>query len=451
MAYVSINPWSEETLARYETLSTAVVQEKLHQSERAFREWRQTPLADRCQALDNLAAILEQQREQLARLITAEMGKPITESRAEVDKCALCCRYYAQEAEQMLQSREVPTQAKRSFVRADPSGTILGIMPWNYPLWQVFRYAIPNLALGNAILLRHASGTGGCAQAIASLFDTGAFPSGIFQNLYIDHESVEGVIAHRSVTGVTLTGSEQAGASVAALAGRYLKKSVMELGGSNAFLVLQGADLQQAVDGAVQARMVNAGQSCIAAKRFIVEAPVYDEFADRFAQALSGLSIGDPMLEETRLGPLAREHFAQLLQEQLRDSLHAGAVLLAGGSCSGARHQATLIGEVTPGMRAFDEETFGPLAALVRARDAEHALELANQSRFGLGMSIYSGSEAQALSLAARAADGAVFVNAPVVSDPRLPFGGSKASGYGRELSQEGLLEFANIKTVVIR
>ncbi len=451
MAYVSINPWNGETLARYETLSAEAIKDRLAQSEQAFGRWSRSPIADRCQALNKLADALKHQREKLAGLITAEMGKPITESRAEVDKCILCCRYYAEQAEQMLQPKEISSPAKRSFVRIDPAGTVLGLMPWNYPFWQVFRYAVPNLALGNAVLLRHASGTGGCAQAMELLFEPEAFPPGIFQNLYVEHEAVESVIAHRAVTGVTLTGSEQAGAAVAAVAGRYLKKSVLELGGSNAFLVLQGADLEEAVAGAVQARMVNAGQSCIAAKRFIVEAPLYQAFAERFAQALAEISIGDPMLDETRLGPLARESFAETLQDQLKDSLRAGAVLLAGGGCSGARHEATLIGDVTPGMRAFDEETFGPLAALVRARDAGHALELANQSRFGLGMSIYSGSEEQALSLAARADDGAVFLNSPVVSDPRHPFGGTKASGYGRELSREGLLEFANIKTVVIR
>jgi len=451
MPYVSINPWTGQTLNRYPSLQPTEVDQCLDQAERAFKIWSQTPLETRCQALLDLAGRLEQRRELLAAFITAEMGKPMRESRAEVDKCAWCCRYYAEQAPVLLQPRPVETNARQSFVRADPAGIVLGIMPWNFPLWQVFRYAVPNLALGNGVLLRHASSTGGCACAIASLFETEAFPPGIFQNLYLEHDSVEKVMAHRAVSGVTLTGSEKAGAAVAALAGRYLKKSVLELGGSNAFLVLQGADLDLAVADAVQARLVNAGQSCIAAKRFIVEAPLYEAFAHRFAEALSACKVGDPMLDETRLGPLASREAARHLEEQLQASLSSGAVLLAGGHVEGTRFEATLLGEVTPGMRVFDEETFGPLAALTRARDAEHALELAHASRYGLGLSIYCGSERQGLSLAARAADGAVFINAPVLSDPRLPFGGTKASGYGRELSREGLLEFANIKTVLLR
>jgi succinate-semialdehyde dehydrogenase/glutarate-semialdehyde dehydrogenase len=451
MPYVSTNPWTGQTLDRYPSLSASELDDCLGLAEQAFKIWRRTPLETRCQALLVLAARLEQRRELLASLITVEMGKPIRESRAEVDKCAWCCRYYAEQAPLLLQPRQVETDARQSFVRADPAGVVLGIMPWNFPCWQVFRYAVPNLVLGNGVLLRHASSTGGCAQAIASLFETDAFPPGIFQNLYLEHDSVDNVMAHRAVSGVTLTGSETAGAAVAALAGRYLKKSVLELGGSNAFVVLQGADLDQAVADAVQARLVNAGQSCIAAKRFIVETPLYEAFARNFAEAMAAINVEDPMLEETRLGPLASRQAASHLDQQLQASLSAGAVLLAGGQVDDTRFAPTLLGEVMPGMRAFDEETFGPLATLTRARNPEHALELAHASRYGLGLSIYSNSAQEGLSLAAQVADGAVFLNAPVVSDPRLPFGGTKASGYGRELSREGLLEFANIKTVLLR
>ncbi len=451
MAYRSVNPYTGQILAQYPHLSPGELADLLNRSAEAQRAWRRIPVAERCAALGQLAAALEHHRDTLARLITAEMGKPLAESLAELDKCAWVCRYYAERTAAWLEPERVATEARDSYVRLDPMGLVFGIMPWNFPFWQVFRYAVPNLALGNGVLLRHASGVGGCALAIEDLMHRAGITQAVFSNLFISHDQVEAVIAQPAVCGVTLTGSERAGSAVATLAGRYLKKSVMELGGSNAMVVLADADLEQAVQAAVSGRFINAGQSCIAAKRIIVEEPVYEAFAEAFTAAVSALPFGDPMDPQTRIGPLAREELARELMQMQEEALQKGARLRCGGKRQGALYEPTVLDGVKPGMAVLEQETFGPLAPLIRARDAEHALELAAQSPYGLGTSLMTADTRRAEELAARLADGAVFINGPVVSDPRLPFGGTGLSGYGRELARDGLTEFANRKTVVVR
>ena len=451
MKYQSINPWSGEQLDSWPLMTELELDQILRESHDRYLHWCESSLDDRCALLLRLAERLQIRREDLARRITLEMGKPISESLAEIDKCIWVCTYYAENAQVFLQPQLIATDARESFVRFDPSGMIFGIMPWNYPFWQVFRYAVPNLVAGNVVLLKHASNVGGCALDIESLFLEAGFPPHCFSNLMIPHELVEKVIAHHGVSGITLTGSEKAGSTVAQLAGKHLKKSVMELGGSNAFVVMEDANLSQAVKEGVKSRMLNTGQSCIASKRFLVVEPLFEEFAHMFCEEVARLRKGDPMLERTQLGPMARVDLVEGLQKQIHNSVQLGAKILLGGEHSDAFHQPTVVTDVLPGMPLFEEETFGPVAALVRAHHDEHAFALAGQSRFGLGMTLFTRDLERAKKMARRAGDGAVFINTSVASDPRLPFGGTRMSGYGRELSRDGLLEFLNRKTVVIR
>ena len=449
--FKSINPHNGEELARYREHGADEVHAMLEKSKAAFSRWREVPLAERCRLLAEAAAVLRRNAEKYARTITLEMGKPIRESRAEVEKCAWVCDYYAERAESFLAPEHIATDADESYVRCDPIGAVLAIMPWNFPFWQVIRFAAPTLTAGNTGLLKHASNVFGCATHIEELFREAGFPDGVFQNLLIGHGQIETIIASDAVMAVTLTGSEAAGSSVAAIAGRELKKSLLELGGSNAFILWPDADLDKAVATAVTARMLNAGQSCIAAKRFIVVESIYDEFAGRLAEAMGALRAGDPIDEATQVGPLARADLAEELQQQVSRSIEAGARLLLGGGHKGAYFEPTVLGAVTPGMPAFDEETFGPVAAIVRARDEDHAFELANMSSFGLGLTLCTADLDKARGYAERVADGAFFVNELVKSDPRLPFGGTKRSGYGRELARDGMLEFVNRKTVYMK
>jgi len=446
-----INPATEKVVRTYALHDEGAVRVKVEQAQQAFTAWREKPVAERAQLLAAVARRIRARRDECANLATEEMGKPISEARSEVEKCAAVCDYYSQHAEAFLKPCEVATDANRSLVRYDPLGVVLGIMPWNFPFWQAFRFAAPTLAAGNTALLKHASNVPGCAMAIESLFDEAGFPEGVFTTLLIESSEVGSVIAHPAVQAVSLTGSDAAGAKVAAQAGEHLKKCVLELGGSDPFIVLADANVDAVAAKAVQARCINSGQSCIAAKRFIVDAAIYDAFTERMCQAMRALKVGDPRDEATQVGPLARRDLLESLHDQVQRSVAAGAVPLVGGAPleqTGYFYAPTLLADVTPHMAAFAEEIFGPVAAVIRAEDVNHAVALANRSQFGLGASIWTADRNRGLELAARIEAGCVFVNDIVRSDPRLPFGGVKRSGYGRELGEQGIHEFVNIKTV---
>lgn len=449
-SFKSINPHTNSVIAVYDPLSEAQLLSKLEGGHQCFNSWKKTSFDDRSQLLINVAEILKAKKERYASMITAEMGKPIKESRAEITKCAWVCEYYAEHAALFLADEVISTEAQKSFVRHDPLGTILAVMPWNFPFWQVFRFAAPTLMAGNTAVLKHASNVLGCGKLIEEVFLEAGYPVGAFQLLPVHHEAMNTILAHHGVKAVSLTGSEFAGKSVAKLASEYLKKSLLELGGSNAFIVLKDADLEQAADIAVNARMLNAGQSCIAAKRFLVEAPVHDAFIEQLSIRISKLKGGDPTQESTDVGPLARRDLAEKLADQLRVSLDLGARLHLGGVHDDCFFEPTLISNVSPEMPCFREETFGPLACVTQVGNFEEAIELANKSAYGLGVTVCTAHEKGVLIRLHEFEDGAVFINSLVKSDPRLPFGGTKLSGFGRELGKDGILEFVNRKTVYI-
>ena len=451
MEFKSINPYNGQVIGIYKEQTAAEVDLKIEKAQKAFQSWRKVPVTERARLMAKAGAVLRDNVEEYAKMITQEMGKPISESRGEVNKYAWVCDYYAKNAADFLADKVIKTEAQKSFVRHDPMGSILAIMPWNFPFWQVFRFAAPSLTAGNVALLKHAPNVFGCAEQIAGVFQKAGFPEGVFQNLIIHHTKIEDVIAHDVVKAVTLTGSEGAGKSVAQTAGKYLKKAVLELGGSNAFIVLEDADMEKTIQTALTARMMNCGQSCIAAKRFIIVEGVFDEFVTRYVEAVGKLKAGDTMDDTTQIGTLARKDLADQLQRQVQESIKAGAKLLLGGKQNECFHEPTILTNVTPGMPAFDEETFGPLAPMIKAKDEKHALALAEQSKFGLGTTVCTTNIEKALSLAADISDGAYFVNELVKSDPRLPFGGTKSSGYGRELAKNGMMEFVNVKTVYVK
>jgi succinate-semialdehyde dehydrogenase/glutarate-semialdehyde dehydrogenase len=447
----SVNPATGEVVREYQEHAPEAVERALAGALDAFESWQKTTFSDRAEALNRVAVRLRERSAELARLMALEMGKPIAAGESELEKCAWVCEYYAEHAGSMLRPELVGTDATESFVRFDPLGPVLAIMPWNFPFWQVFRFAAPALMAGNVGVLKHASNVPGCALAIESLFNEAQIPSGVFTTLLVSAKSTDRIVAHPAIAAVTLTGSEAAGRSVAAAAGQHLKKAVLELGGSDPFIVLADADLERAAQQAAQARAINSGQSCIAAKRFIVERDVLHAFTERFCEHVKRLKVGDPMHRDTQVGPLAREDLVRELHEQVRASRDQGAELRLGGEPlqrSGYFYSPTVLSRVEPGMRVFDEETFGPVAAVSAAEDPDHALELANASRFGLGASVWTSDRGLAKRLAARLACGVVFVNGMVQSDPRLPFGGVKASGFGRELGSFGIREFVNVKTV---
>ena len=399
------------------------------------------------------AQILRTRRAEYARTMTLEMGKPIVQGEAEVDKCAWACEYYADHAEAFLAEQPRETEASRSYVRFDPLGPVLAVMPWNFPFWQVFRFAAPALMAGNAGILKHASNVPRSALAMEEVFREAGFPRGLFSTVLVGPSAVAGLIADPRIVAVTLTGSELAGSKVAEQAGHALKKTVLELGGSDPFIVLADADIGAAARTAADARLINSGQSCIAAKRFIVVEPVADQFLDRFLDELRSRRMGDPLVRGTQVGPQARIDLRDLLHEQVAESVKRGAKLLLGGEVpagKGAFYPPTLLAAVDKGMPAFDEETFGPVAAVIRAKDEADAVRLANDSTFGLGASLWTEDRVRAERLAAQIEAGSVFVNGVVKSDPRLPFGGIKRSGYGRELSEYGIREFVNVKSVWI-
>lgn len=449
--FKSTNPFNLNVFQTYKGHSLPQIDEMLEQSEKTFSEWRSTSLAHRTKLIARAAEELRANSEEYATMMTREMGKPITESFAEIEKCAWVCEYYAQNAEDFLADKTIETDATHSFVRYNPIGCVLAIMPWNFPFWQAFRFAAPTLTAGNVAILKHAANVPGCANLIEQVFLRAGYPKAVFQNTFANHDAVEHILSHPFVKAVSLTGSDKAGAKVAAIAGSKIKKSLLELGGSNAFVVLADADLEQTIPLAVKARMINTGQSCIASKRFIVVSDVYEPFVEGFIKETAALKSGDPIDESTQVGPLARVDLAEKLQKQVEESIAQGAKLSHGGKRHNAFYEPTILENVHPGMPAFDEETFGPVAAITRAANADEAFELAQKTKFGLGITVCTTDLGKALQYADRVKDGAFFVNELVKSDPRLPFGGEGISGYGRELSKEGILAFVNQKTVYVK
>jgi acyl-CoA reductase-like NAD-dependent aldehyde dehydrogenase len=449
----SVNPATEELLAEFKQHSAAEVDRTLDLSDAAFRTWREIPLRERSRLMLQAAAVLRDRKTELAKLITLEMGKPLAEAEVEIEKCAWNCEYFAHEAETFLAKEAMPGSAQKNYVAFEPLGVVLAIMPWNFPFWQVFRFAAPALMAGNTAVLKHASNVPQCATAIESVFEQSGFLSGIFRNLFLPGGSTERLISDPRIRAVTLTGSDETGASVASAAGRELRKCVLELGGSDPFIVLDDADLEQAAHVGVRARYQNAGQSCIAAKRFIVDEKVAGRFEELFASHASRLVVGDPLSRKTNMGPLARADVRGTLEGQVRRSVETGARLIVGGQSSPGRgffFPPTVLTDVTPNMPVAIEETFGPVAAIIRVSGADSAIELANASPYGLGASIWTRDLERGARIAGRIEAGSVFINGMVSSDPRLPFGGVKRSGYGRELSSFGIREFVNIQTVCI-
>ena len=448
---VSINPADGLELARHALHDDAHVDRALGAAKTAQAAWRKVPVAGRCTLLTAMARVLRAGKARYAAMITREMGKPIAEAEAEIEKCAYNCDFYAENAAKFLADEPVASNASESLVVFDPLGVVLAIMPWNYPFWQFFRFAAPALAAGNGAILKHANNVPQCALAIEEVMKEAGCPEGLFATLLIEPSKVAGIIADERIAAVTLTGSTEVGAIVAAQAGKALKKQVLELGGSDPFIVLADADLEAAAKVAVKARYVNVGQSCVNAKRFIVEEAVADRFVDLFLEGVAALKIGDPMERDTDIGPMARENLMTGLQGQVERTLAAGATLRVGGKPLGGAgfyYPPTVLDNVTPDMAAFCEETFGPVAAIIRVKDAAEAVTLANQTEFGLGAALWTRDIGRAHGLARQIEAGAVFINGMVASDPRYPFGGIKRSGYGRELGVYGIREFVNIKTV---
>src|SRR5262245_27222845 len=452
--FASINPATGETIRVFEPLSHADLQARIEVASDAYRRWRLTAFAERARIIKRVADILEEQRAAYGRVITTEMGKPLKAAADEVAKCAWACRYYAEHTAAFLADEPVPVEGAQAFVRYEPLGPILAVMPWNFPFWQVFRFAAPAVMAGNVALLKHAANVPQCALAIEHVFRQAEAPAGVFQTLLITTNQVGSVIDDDRVVAVTLTGSERAGSEVARQAAARIKKSVLELGGSDPFIVMPDADLGDAVRTAVRARVVNNGQSCIAAKRFIVAEAIADEFEHRFVEAMGCLTVGDPLDPSTEVGPLATEEILAGLDDQVQRSIAAGARLLTGGhrlERPGNYYAPTVLADVPAEAPARREELFGPVATLLRARDIETAIGLANETTFGLGASAWTNDPAERERFVKDLEAGVVFVNAMVASDPRLPFGGVKRSGYGRELSIHGLREFVSAKTVWIQ
>jgi succinate-semialdehyde dehydrogenase / glutarate-semialdehyde dehydrogenase len=453
MSITSRNPATGEVLETYDELDADAIEQKLQLAAETFSRFRRTTIADRAAMMRQAGDILEARKLELGRLMTTEMGKPIAAAIAEAEKCAWVCRYYADHAGEFLADEPVDTGRPASLVRYQPIGPVLAIMPWNFPFWQVFRFIAPGLMAGNVGLLKHASNVPGCALAIEDVVRSAGFDDGVFQTLLVGSRVVDGLISDPRVRAVTLTGSEGAGAAVARAAGENIKKTVLELGGSDAFVVMGSADIPRAAATAVTARTINNGQSCIAAKRFIVAAAVYDEFTARFVEGMRALRMGDPLDEETQVGPLATEAIRDELQQQVRDSVAAGARLLTGGAPAdgpGWFYPPTVLADIPPGSPAYREELFGPVASVFRVEGVDEAIRVANDSTFGLGACAWSRDPDEQHRFADELEAGMVFINGMVASDPRLPFGGVKRSGYGRELGRVGIHEFVNIKSVVV-
>lgn len=451
----SINPATGDLITGYDEYTDSEIDSIIKQADGQQRRWMKTDFAERAVLMNNAATVLKTRREEYARLMTLEMGKPIAAARAEVDKCAWVCNYYADHAESFLKSETIRTDASESYVAYRPLGVVLAVMPWNFPFWQVFRFAAPALMAGNAGILKHASNVSGCSLAIEDVFKRAGFPEKLFRSIIAGGKRMDKVIEHPLIRAVTLTGSVPAGKSVASKAGSLLKKTVMELGGSDPYIILEDADLDKAVPSCVNSRLINNGQSCIAAKRFIVVESVLDDFTDRFVQLMSEKKMGNPMDESFDLGPQASDDLRDDLHDQVQRSIGAGAKCVLGGEIPdspGSWYPPTVLTGVTKGMPAFDEEIFGPVAAIIAAKDEKEAIQLANDSIFGLGAAVFTRDVIKGKKIAESEIEaGSCFVNHFVKSDPRLPFGGIKESGYGRELSWFGIREFMNIKTVYIK
>ncbi|HNE45283.1 MAG TPA: NAD-dependent succinate-semialdehyde dehydrogenase [Chitinophagales bacterium] len=449
-SFRSIHPFDQHVIAEYPLMDAKAVDTVLMHSADAFKHWRRTSMQLRADLLLRLAVVLRENKDVYAKIISLEMGKLFKEAQGEVEKCAWNCVYYAENGAAMINPEPAPADGSESYVVFEPIGAVFAIMPWNFPFWQVFRFAAPVLLGGNTIILKHAPNVTGCAIAMQQIFLDAGFPEHVFQTVVIDVDLVENIIAHDIVQGVTLTGSERAGSAVASLAGKHLKKTVLELGGSDALIVLNDADVNLAAKVALQSRFQNAGQSCIASKRFIVEEKIRPDFIQALINGISAMKQGDPFNADTTMGPMARMDLAAQLESQLQISLRKGAGLLAGGARKGANFLPSVLDHVEKGMPAFDEELFGPIAAVISAANADEAIAMANDSRYGLGASIFTQDIDKAKHYARQIESGSVFVNALVKSDPRIPFGGIKRSGYGRELSHFGMKEFMNIKTIYI-
>jgi succinate-semialdehyde dehydrogenase/glutarate-semialdehyde dehydrogenase len=454
MDILSINPADDTIIKKYKAHSGKQVRQKIEQTHQAWQKWRLSTFKERSALLNKLAGVLNQRKSQLARLMAAEMGKPLKQGIAEIEKCAAVCTYYAANAEGFLQDQLIETDASKSYATFQPLGVVLAVMPWNFPFWQVFRFLAPALAACNCGVLKHASNVPGCALAIEEMVKAAGFPDHVFQTLLISNTEVEAVIAHEHIKAVTLTGSNAAGSKVAQKAGELIKKTVMELGGSDAYLILEDADLEQAAETCVNSRLINGGQSCIAAKRFIVLKAVEKEFTRLFLQKMQAKQMGDPLQDGVDIGPQARVDLRDELHQQVAASIAKGAKCILGGQVpagKGAFYPPTILTNVKKGMPAFDQEMFGPVAAIISAKDEAHAIALANDSIFGLGAAVFTKNKKRGEHIAATQLEaGSCFVNTLVKSDPRLPFGGIKQSGYGRELGLFGIHEFVNIKTVFV-
>lgn len=445
------NPYTGENLAEYTMHTAEELNLILEKSYACSQNWKNWSIEERCGLLKQLSKLLLHKSAILSQLMTKEMGKPIAQSQSEIEKCIWACDFYAKNAPNFLSDDLIETSAEESFISYDPLGTILGIMPWNYPFWQVMRFAVPTLTAGNTVLVKHAENVTGCALELQNLFQEAGFPEGCFQVILTDHDEVGRLIGSDLIQGVSLTGSEKAGRAVAQNAGQNLKKIVLELGGNNACVVWEDADLDTYLGTMVKARMQNTGQSCIAAKRFIVVEDMYDVFVERFTRAVLDLKHGNPMDEDVFISTMARTDLAEQVEMQVKNSLHKGAQLKVGGNRKGAFYEPTVLTDVTTDMPVFREEVFGPVAAVVRAKSRKEAIEMAADSNFGLGTMLFTQDVDAARNVIGEIPDGAFFVNEMVKSDPRLPFGGTKNSGVGRELSKEGILEFVNKKTIYIK
>ncbi|MDV6167312.1 NAD-dependent succinate-semialdehyde dehydrogenase [Flavobacterium sp. DG1-102-2] len=447
----TINPFNNNILAKHQYLSAIQVSDKLKINQKSFKKWGVISVNERLNFIKTLGFVLTKRQHLLSEKCTLEMGKPIKQSIAEVQKCKLLCDYYLENAEQFLSPLAIKTDGSESFVTYEPLGVILGVMPWNFPYWQVFRFAIPAIIAGNTVVVKHASNVAGCAQFIEDIFLEAGFPEGVYQNLTISSSQVDAVINNPIIKGVSLTGSEKAGAAVASAAAKEIKKAVLELGGSNAFIVCEDASLDDAISTAVTARMQNAGQSCIAAKRFFVHESLFEKFVTEFKSKVEAMKLGDPLSEDTEMGPLARVDLAKDVEQQVNKSIEMGARLITGGKRDGAFYLPTVLTNVTTDMPIFNEEVFAPAVPIVHFRTFEEAVELSNNSAFGLGVTVFTKDVDTLKSKIHLFEEGAVFINAMVKSDPALPFGGVKRSGYGRELAENGIKEFVNVKTVYIK
>jgi succinate-semialdehyde dehydrogenase/glutarate-semialdehyde dehydrogenase len=446
-----VNPFNSSFLSEHQYISDSEAEKLTQKSAQSFAAWGVMEVSDRLNFIKTLIFTLTKQQHLLANQCSKEMGKPINQSKAEVEKCKLLCEYYLNNAESFLKNQKIDTDGSESFLKYEPLGVILGVMPWNFPYWQVFRFAIPAIIAGNTVLVKHASNVAGCAILLEGLFTEAGFPERVYQNLLISGDQVKAVIDNPIVKGVSLTGSEKAGASVASAAAAQIKKAVLELGGSNGLIVLADADLDTAIPIAVNARMQNAGQSCIAAKRFFVHSNIYNEFVERYAKEVKALKLGDPMDDATDMGPLARIDLAKEVEEQVNKSVSMGAKVVLGGKRSDAFYEPTILTNVTIDMPVFSEEVFGPAVPILSFDTFEEAVALSNKTNFGLGVSVFT-SDVESLKIKLHLfEEGAVFINAMVKSDPALPFGGVKRSGYGRELAENGIKEFVNVKTVYIK